>query len=803
MIRERTRGGRLPVMRTVLVGILVAAGLLGLGAACSLLLFGDGPAVQDGGDADGGRDDAPQDADGDADAAAPDDGRGEDRGEGTDGDADDAEARDDGADEAEVPPHCGDGIVHADEGEECDDPEGNSDTEPNRCRTNCRLPWCGDGVADRGEDCDEGPGNSDSEPDRCRTDCTPARCGDAVVDTDEDCEDGNTTPHDGCEPDCSFTCDPDDPAACDDDEQCTADSCAPTADERGRLCTNGFREGEPCDDANTCTEGETCREAEGGCSGGTSTCDCRATADCAEHENGNLCDGTLICSGGLCLIDPATVVSCPTGGDTDCAHNECDPETGDCGMVDERDGTPCDDGQFCTLHDACQDGSCSGSGTPCVDAPCFERCDESRDRCVASADTTVCRPAVDLCDAEERCDGTSMTCPANAMAAAGTECRETAGACDVPEACTGAATQCPGDAFRPDTAECRAADGVCDAAESCTGSSADCPPDRYAPATTECRAADPAKLCDLPELCTGASKTCPAANRVAPSGTECRAVADLCDVREVCDGTSADCPRDLRRAAGTTCRTSSGICDLQDTCSGTSAECPDAYVSSGTECRGVGGNCDVPEVCPGDGPACPDDGYMPAGSLCALATDCRGESRCSGSGPGCPAGTPNPDGTVCTGGAASGICCSGACVENAQCCTSAECGCVGTSWTCEEITAYGESTCNLQEGCYWSTTPRCVGTGNPCEELTMAICTTCAGCNWDLGTRCGSLEVIPCGSATEERCCGPNCSWWTDPSCMGSHPDACRTWDGDPATCNAQVDCWHRPSCDPGTHACY
>lgn len=49
---------------------------------------------------------------------------------------------------------CGNGIRESQE--ECDDPTGNSDSEPNRCRTSCKLPSCGDGVVDCGEQCDGG-----------------------------------------------------------------------------------------------------------------------------------------------------------------------------------------------------------------------------------------------------------------------------------------------------------------------------------------------------------------------------------------------------------------------------------------------------------------------------------------------------------------------------------------------------------------------------------------------------------------------------------------------------------------------
>ena len=59
--------------------------------------------------------------------------------------------------EPEPVPACGDGIVQADRGEECDDGDGNGD-EPDACREDCVLPVCGDGVTDpgAGEECDDG-----------------------------------------------------------------------------------------------------------------------------------------------------------------------------------------------------------------------------------------------------------------------------------------------------------------------------------------------------------------------------------------------------------------------------------------------------------------------------------------------------------------------------------------------------------------------------------------------------------------------------------------------------------------------
>jgi hypothetical protein len=106
-----------------------------------------------------------------------------------------------------VPNVCGDGYVNLDVdpvslliAEVCDpsllDPLGN-------CRYDCgqRFPDCGNGDPDPGEECDEGTANSDLPNARCRTDCQLARCGDGVTD------DAATTPEEcdrdpGCGADC-------------------------------------------------------------------------------------------------------------------------------------------------------------------------------------------------------------------------------------------------------------------------------------------------------------------------------------------------------------------------------------------------------------------------------------------------------------------------------------------------------------------------------------------------------------------------------------------------------------------------
>jgi len=85
--------------------------------------------------------------------------------------------------------------------EECDDGEDNSDTEPGACRSDCSLPFCGDGIVDPGEECDDG---NDVAADGCSNLCRLPACGDGVVQADEVCDDGNDIDDDRCTNDCEW-----------------------------------------------------------------------------------------------------------------------------------------------------------------------------------------------------------------------------------------------------------------------------------------------------------------------------------------------------------------------------------------------------------------------------------------------------------------------------------------------------------------------------------------------------------------------------------------------------------------------
>lgn len=296
----------------------------------------------------------------------------------------------------------------------------------------------------------------------------------------------------------------------------------------------------------------------------------------------------------------------------------------------DRNGVVFDD--FTITRPSC------GNGT--LDLAASEQCDQGAANgqpgsCCSTSCTlqpvgTVCRAAVDVCDLQETCDGTSGACPTNGFAPSTVECRGSAGTCDVAETCTGSSGACPADA--KSTGVCRLAAGDCDLAESCDGTGNACPPDGFVSASVTCRG--PAGVCDVAETCTGTGPTCPADLK---STAPCRGAAGVCDVAESCDGVGNACPADTFQPSSVVCRPSAGICDVTDTCSGSSAACPaDVFLPPTSTCRSSAGDCDLAEQCTGSSAACPGDAKR-SGVCRASAGDCDPAESCDGSNDGCPA----------------------------------------------------------------------------------------------------------------------------------------------------------------------
>ena len=183
------------------------------------------------------------------------------------------------------------------------------------------------------------------------------------------------------------------PVVCTALDQChDVGTCAPGTG----LCSNPNKaNGSPCSDNDACTQIDTC---QGGSCSGTNPVVCTALDQC--HDVGTCAPGTGMCSnpaktdGAPCndsdactQTDQCTGGACVGGNPVVCTALDqchdvgtCDTGTGLCSNPTKPDTTACNDGNACTLADACAGGQCIGNPQTCgdgiVQGSCNEECDD-------------------------------------------------------------------------------------------------------------------------------------------------------------------------------------------------------------------------------------------------------------------------------------------------------------------------------------------------------------------------------------------------------------------------------------------
>ena len=232
------------------------------------------------------------------------------------------------------------------------------------------------------------------------------------------CDDGFSCTLDTCDPDTQACAHTPVEAVC--IGQCATGTCVADQDrddldpETGCLITSVSPPGSACSDADACTEADAC-DGAGACVPGAPVV-CTAASQC--HEVG-ACDAlTGVCSdppkpagaacgdGDACTQEDACdgAGGCVPGDPVVCTALDqchtagtCDPETGVCSEPTRPDGTLCDDGEVCTIADACADGVCTGDSATCgdgvVQAACGEECDDAGDDDCTSGCRYLCGPA--------------------------------------------------------------------------------------------------------------------------------------------------------------------------------------------------------------------------------------------------------------------------------------------------------------------------------------------------------------------------------------------------------------------------
>lgn len=184
-----------------------------------------------------------------------------------------------------------------------------------------------------------------------------------------------------------------------DDNPCTQPTCDPV---KGCILVNAPPE-VTCNDGNPCTSGETCNNGKCDASQVGNKCQCQVKGDCAKWEDGNLCNGTLICKSNACVVDPTTIVlfdkaknlvcdEANDGANGGCATNKCNAKTGKCEMTAKQYGSACSDGDACTAADMCVNGACKGlTPTPCDDKNIctLDTCDKTKG-CQYASSSLLC-----------------------------------------------------------------------------------------------------------------------------------------------------------------------------------------------------------------------------------------------------------------------------------------------------------------------------------------------------------------------------------------------------------------------------
>ena len=617
----------------------------------------------------------------------------------------------------------------------------------------------------------------------------------------------------------SGTCEEDD--ECDDGDPCTRDECGLDG-----CLVSGILVDEECDDEDPCTVDDVCNE-KGECAGIPLQCEDgnACTLDACNPDDGNclnenspddmLCDDGLFCTvndtcqAGTCVgVD----IECPDISPHDCAVPLCDPESGQCDMLEFlpagtacKDGNPCTDGDLCDAAGECEAGEaleCVAT-LACQKAWCNDKAKEGEDPCVEGwKEEDVGCDDDDSCTEEDRCvlvdggpkldcEGVAISCSDNKVC--------TADLCDPKVGCLFDPVPKEGALCGTLSGECGScADGVCatdvavcDDGNECTAESCGA----SGPCEYELLSGGP---CDDDDLCT--------------AGDHCQegqCVADLLDCDDANDCTEDFCSEGecTHFPVGDDLPCDDGLlCSIEDYCS--AGQClpggynPDCVTACGD------GKCELPDtalLCPVDCGAC-GDGICglhengPAGGSCPL--DCL--SAC-GNGI-CEGGESFITCLLDCGGCGDGFCgmnetyqaCSGDCPPA---CGNDECdpgeGPLSCPVDClppcgDGLCTFGESTLNCPSDCSVCGDGLC-GPSESLESCPVDCAKACGNGLCEAGedpqqcaVDCGSCGDGVCGFAETYTVCPADCA----PGCgnQDCEPDLNESDITCPGDCNVDPD---------------
>ena len=600
------------------------------------------------------------------------------------------------------------------------------------------------------------------------------------LDNGSDCDDGNKcTAADKC---LNGQC-LGDGVSCDDQNACTDDTC--TA-EAGCAHANNSK---TCNDANLCTTNDHC--VAGACTGDADPkCQCDTDAECAAFDDGNKCNGTMMCVGSQCVVDAASVVDCSATQVGVCQTVACDPISGQCKTANKANGTECSDGDFCSLNDACKDGACKGQVRDCDDQnACTDDSCDKLSGCVYQANAATCDDG-DLCTTGDKC--TAGACKGTLNADCACQSNDDCKAFDDGDVCNGTMA-CTGGKCAVDPATVKTCDpglgGPCKVVF-CDAQSGECRAKNELDGT----ACDDSNKCTANDVCAagacvGAGVSCDDQNPCTDDGCTAATGCTHTNNTLACDDGNA-CTTGDQCAAGACAGTGSAGCSCA-----TDADC--AAQEDGDKCNGTlvctAGACTVD---PSTVVACP------AAQGCA-------QYACEKQTGACTPVTAS-DGTACEDGDA---CTTG------ETCTAGTCK-GGSPVVCDDTNLCTADHCDPTVGCQYEYTAEACDDGNPCttndackdgactgSATTACVCAADADCTvYDDGNKCNGVlacvenkcvvkadSQVACEPAPVDGCTLSYCEPETGKCVTPDLPDGKPCSDGDACT---QVDVCKGGECE-------
>ena len=151
-------------------------------------------------------------------------------------------------------------------------------------------------------------------------------------------------------------------------------------------------------------------------------CECQSDSECP--DDGNVCNGIFFCNKATnqCMLNPATIITCPSVDDAACVQNTCDPKSGKCKMVPVKEDESC--GEWGCYNSTCKKGQCVldwNYKCDCEkDADCKDDgdlcngvsyCNKQTGKCVLNPATTItCQTVFDTACQKNTCDPKTGLC---------------------------------------------------------------------------------------------------------------------------------------------------------------------------------------------------------------------------------------------------------------------------------------------------------------------------------------------------------------------------------------------------------